>query len=235
MSLLHSLHMCHDCIMARAESAARIADISARQWGLVTARQAAAEGVTASDLHRLAADRLLEPVARGVYYLRGGSVPTLLELRAAWLQLQPAKEAEERSEADGVVSYTSAAVAHGVGVFLGDTHEFTVPARKQTRRKDVVLHVSVVTPKEVVWLDGLPVTSIPRTVADLLDWPHSGDHVARVAFDALHRGLTTREELAAALGPVAPRVGHPVGDGEGALEYLRALTGEAFPAGSVTA
>lgn len=209
--------------MARGASLGRLAEVSARQWGLVTARQARTEGVSAPDLHRLVGDEALEVVTRGVYFVRGGPHPDLLELRAAWLQLQPAVEVEQRNTVEGVVSHTSAALVHGLGDFLGDRHEFTLPSRRQTRRPDVILHRGDVGDGDVEWVDALPVTSVSRTIGDLLTRQHDGGHVARVALGALAKGTVSRAELVAVLARFALSFGLPAGDGEAVLDHLGAL------------
>jgi hypothetical protein len=49
----------------------------------------------------------------------------------------------------------------------------------------------------VVKREGLPVTSVPRTIADAARTGLSEDHVARAIRDALERGLTTKQALLA--------------------------------------
>ncbi|XVU28607.1 hypothetical protein ACQPZJ_16615 [Actinoplanes sp. CA-054009] len=105
-------------------------------------------------------------MAHGVYRVRGGGEPDHMELRAAWLQLEPRVPAWEREPAAGVVSHRSAAALYGIGHLPADAHEFTLPRRKQTRRDDVKLHRGDVAHGRTTRL-GLPVTRPSRTAADL--------------------------------------------------------------------
>lgn len=88
------------------------------------------------------ADRRLGRVTHGVYRVRAGGEPDHLWLRAAWLGLDPGRTVWERLDDPdvAVVSHTSAAAVHGVGVLRADVHEFTLPTRRQTRRGDLRLH-----------------------------------------------------------------------------------------------
>ena len=57
------------------------------------------------------------------------------------------------------------------------------------------MHTNQLQRAEVVRREGLPVTSVPRTIADVARAGLSEDHVARAIRDALQRGLTTRPAL----------------------------------------
>ncbi len=69
----------------------------------------------------------------------------------------------------------------------------------------------------VTWLDGLPVTTVERTVADLAAVGIDQDHLAGVVHDALASGAGA-SRLADALEPRAATFGH-----EGGQAYLMAL------------
>ena len=79
-----------------ASSLLRIRDLAEGQWGLVTLRQARAAGVGWQSIVRLTDTGLLERVAHGVYRVRGAVEPDHLGLRAAWLQLDPARPTWDR-------------------------------------------------------------------------------------------------------------------------------------------
>jgi hypothetical protein len=155
-----------------------------QQWGLITKQQVEATGVAWTTLARRVEQGSLERIAHGVYRVRGGGEPDHLKLRAAWLQLEPRVPAWERTAAAGVVSHRSAGALYGIGHLPADTHEFTLPTRKQTRRKDVRLHRGDVN-HDCVTLRGLPVTRPSRIAADLLSEREDLGAVARLIVDAL--------------------------------------------------
>src|SRR5436309_1390252 len=94
----------------------RLSEIAEEQWGLVTRRQASEAGIAPRSLARLVENGRVERVAHGVYRVRGASEPDHLGLRAAWLQLDPGRQAWERLDDPdvAVVSHASAADVYGV-------------------------------------------------------------------------------------------------------------------------
>ncbi|MFJ9178062.1 type IV toxin-antitoxin system AbiEi family antitoxin domain-containing protein [Streptomyces sp. NPDC102360] len=204
----------------RSAAFGKLSELSRYQWGLVTSRQAVAEGVARWELHRLVADGALESVAFGVYQVAGAPPARYLGLRVAWLQLAPGVAAEDRGTADGVVSHRSAAVLYGVGDFEPEPYEFTVPARRRTRRTDVALRVAALAEGEVEWRDELPVVRPARLVADLLAARHDGQHIGQVIVDLLGRRLVSRARLARAADAHAAAYGLPDADGAALLDHL---------------
>lgn len=194
--------------MSSVEVLARLAtEVAEDQWGLVTRAQALAVGVPRATFARLVAAGALVRVAHGVYRVAGGLDAGHVDLRAAWLQLDPLTPAWQRVQSDrvAVVSHRSAAELYGLGDLLADVHEFAVPVRTQTRRKDVRLHLRQVSPEDRDLVGGLPVTRAHRIVADLLEGYEDGSAVATIAVEVVRRGLTTVDKIAASLAPIARR------------------------------
>jgi predicted transcriptional regulator of viral defense system len=209
----------------------RLSEIAEGQWGLVTRRQAQEAGVGNTSLARLTDDRRLERVAHGVYRVRGAGEPDDLGLRAAWLQLAPETPAWARLDDldDAVVSHASAASLHQVGDLRADVHEFTLPQRRQTRRRDVRLHRGKVPAADRIILSGLPVTRPTRMIADLLADNVEPGVVGRITAEVVDGGLEGAGDIAERIAPYAARFGLPRDDGRAALEHLLALTGSRAP------
>jgi len=209
----------------------RLSEIAEGQWGMVTRRQAQEAGVGNTSMSRLAGDGRLERVAHGVYRIRGAGEPDHLGLRAAWLQLAPERPAWARLDDldDAVVSHASAASLHRVGDLRADVHEFTLPSRRQTRRRDVRLHRGKVPAADRIVLSGLPVTRAARMIADLLADHVEPGVVGRIAAEVLGGGLEGAADVAKGLAPHAGRFGLPRGDGQAALDHLLALAGSPGP------
>ena len=204
----------------------RLAKIAEDQWGLVTRRQAERADVSRATLQRLATTGVLDRVAQGVYRLTGAPPPDHLELRAAWLQLAPEVPAWERTPEQGIVSYRSAAALYGLGHLPADRHEFTLPVRRQSRRKDVRLHHRSVSPSEWIVLHGMPVTRPSRVAADLLADKEDPEAVAQVIADAIRSIHDYPGTFADALAPHAARFGLRRGDGLALLRWLLDLVGD---------
>jgi hypothetical protein len=198
--------------------------IADEQWGLVTRQQVEATGVAWTTLTRRVERGVLERVANGVYRIRGGGETDHLEMRAAWLQLAPGVPAWERTPAQGVVSYRSAAALYGIGHLPADLHEFTLPSRKQTRRRDVRLHRGDVD-NGCSTLHGLPVTRPSRIAADLLAAREDPGAVAQLIVDSLRPAFDDPGSIASAIAPYAAAHGLRRGDGLALLRFLLDLSG----------
>lgn len=206
--------------------ASQVTSLAAGQWGLVTAAQASAVGVSRMQLTRMVDAGLLDRVMHGVYATPAVQGDQRLTLRAAWLTLDPGTAAEKRMAnlpAAGVVSHASAAQLLGLGDLVADEHEFTVPRRHQTTRAGVRVRRGVLESGEITIADGLPVTTAARTVTDLLMVGRELEHVAVVVADALRRNVTDGPALEAALAPAARR--HDARDGAELLIRLLDLAG----------
>lgn len=213
--------------MARPSAIARLAIIGEDQWGLLTRRQAQDVGIARATLERLVANSLLERVDRGVYRLAGAPVPDHMELRAAWLGLDPGVLRWQRTRQDGVVSHRSAAAIYGVGDLPADRHEFTFTTRRQSRRQNLRFHVRA--PGVGPWVEvrgGLPVTRPSRIASDLLLDYEVPESVAHVIGDSIRAGYEHPSAFAGALAPHAAKFRWlRAGDGLGLLGWLLGLIG----------
>ncbi|WP_157522291.1 type IV toxin-antitoxin system AbiEi family antitoxin domain-containing protein [Herbidospora cretacea] len=202
------------------------------QWGLVTTTQAQLAGLSSVDLARLSEVGLIEGVGRGVYLVGGAPVPEHLEIKLAWLRLDPARPAWERHQPEtfgGIVSHGSACALHRLGDIPTSLVEITVPTRRTTRAPGVRLHRAAVDASDVTLVDGLPVTTADRTVADLLTARVDGGHVGGVVADALRLGLTDQDRLAVRIAPFATAYGLPrSASGREFLTYLLGFIAETY-------
>lgn len=189
--------------------------LGSSQWGLVTALQAQEAGVSKMRLSRLAEGGTLQRVRHGVYALPSAGSHPLQALRAAWLATNT-KPAADWPVA--VVSGESAAAVHGLGDLLPSKYEFTTAVRRQTSQTDVRYRKRVLPSQDSARVDGLPVTTVARTVADLAAAQTDFDHLAAVVYDALTGSSVTSSQLVEALEPAAGRFGYA--DGSAALTAL---------------
>ena len=199
---------------------ARASQLAAGQWGLLTTAQAAREGITRLQLARLADADVVQRLGRGVYATTS-TADEHLSLRAAWIALDPTRTAEERLKdpiTAGVVSHASAAGLHNLGDLLDDEHEVTLPQRKQTRREGIRVHRGDLNEQDVTIVEGLPVTTEERTIADLLRAGHDPEHIAQIIGQGVRRGVVDLTDLAVHLEPLARRHNQP--DGRALVEHL---------------
>ena len=196
---------------------AALSTVTAGQWGMITAAQARALGVTRVEISRLVADGALEPVpaAARVYRLAGAPVdPDRDPVRALWLQLGAARPTEDRRRSpEAVVAARSAALVLGLGDLAADVHDVYVTRRRQLRRRDIRLRVRALPRADWQVTDGLPVCTVPRIVSDLMSTHEDGEALATICRDALALGLSDHTRLAdvitahaAAHGAAPPQV-----------------------------
>ena len=181
----------------------RISWTAETQHGYVTRAQAVGEGATDVDLHRAVASGVLERVGHGVYRIVGAQQHPHQQLWVAWLQLETGRSAYERERDPTVwVSHWSAARVLDLGVVAADVHEFSSLTRRQTRRPDVRIRRLRAPLERHEWqsVAGMPITSAARTIADLTRAGADAGHIGSVIVDALEAGITTRDDLVAALG-----------------------------------
>lgn len=226
---------------------AMLSPLARDQWGMVTAAQAGTLGVTAIDLTRLGDRGLLFRLRRGVYQVAAAPPDRRDPLRAAWLGLVPAETGRDRlkpwSESgrrqpfpafpvgdpavhdheDAVVSGRTAAWLHGATGISPLPLTFSVGHRRQSRHGDISLRIRPLPRTSVEVKDGLPVTTIEQTIADLLEAREPWRAVARVLAEFPH---ADSPQLAHLLVPLAQRYEAGRGNGVWLLNRLR-FTAEA--------
>lgn len=218
--------------MKTPEALTELAAYTAGQWGLVTTAQARQVGVGTVALVRLVDQGLLLRIRHGVYALAAGEETSHLEIKAAWLALHPAVPSWERPKLDphsGVVSHRAAALLHDLGDMVADKIEMIVPKRR-TLGDTVRLRPRELTDDDVTLADGLPVTTIERTVVDLLDDHVDASHIAPVIHRAWRENRLDLDRLAPRMNPYSRRYGLAAGDGRGLLDSLLEQAGDESPA-----
>ena len=166
-------------------------EVAASQEGLFSTRQAAEAGYSPQLLvHHVRAGRMLR-VRRGIYRLVHFPAAEHEDLVTIWLW----------SEQAAVLSHETALGLHGLSDALPATVHVTLPSSWRKRRfrapHGVVLHYADIEPGERAWAGPVPITSVSRTLNDLASRGLSPELMQQAARQALRRGLTARDELAA--------------------------------------
>jgi len=164
--------------------------------GYLTARAAIAAGIARPTLshHARPGGRLIH-VARGVYRLRDFPSSPHEHIVAGWLCTPPS--------ADAVVSHESALELDDLADVIADAVHVTVPrVRRRKPIEGVVVHPTTfpVTPRQRREVLGVPVTTVERTIVDLVRAGGVTEQVEAAVDQALRRGLTTKRRLAATAG-----------------------------------
>jgi hypothetical protein len=115
---------------------------------------------------------------------------------------------------------------YSLGHLPADRHEFILPERRQTRRRDVRLHVLRLDVGEWVSHGGLVVTRPSRIAADLLADHEDPEAVAQLVADAIRAVYDYPGTFADRLAPYAARFGLRRDDGIGLLRWFLGLVGD---------
>lgn len=159
--------------------------IAEEQGGYFTSTQAAQAGFSRKLLwYHEKAGRFLR-VAQGIYRLAQFPSSPFEDLFVAWLRCGP----------KSAISHESALAVYNLSDVIPTEVHVTVPRSASRRRRGIRQHTSQLRPREIRKRDGLPVTSVSRTIADVARAGLGEDQVRRAIEEALSRGLTDRKAL----------------------------------------
>lgn len=161
--------------------------IAEAQSGYFTAVEAASSGIGSQLLSHHTRAGTYQRAAHGVYRLTRFPASRFEDLVVAWLRAGP------RS----AISHTSALAMYGLSdIVPGEVH-VTIARTGSRRRPGLRLHTATLPDSAVTWREGVRVTTVARTIADLAYTGLSQDRLRQAAQEAIARGLVDRESLAA--------------------------------------
>jgi len=155
-------------------------ELAAENEGLVTTRSAAGIGITRRTLAGMVDRGRLERVSRGVYRLAHSRRDPLAPYREVILWAQA-----HRGPCVALSHETALAIL-GLTDANPSKIELTIPLHARLRRQhpaQIVIHRAVLDGKDIIEYEGLPITSVPRTIVDIAQ---SGN--LRFAGDAIIQG-----------------------------------------------
>ncbi|GAA5100628.1 type IV toxin-antitoxin system AbiEi family antitoxin domain-containing protein [Nocardia iowensis] len=159
---------------------------------LISRRQALASGMSDSELRRLCLSGKWRRVRAG-HYLNAAAP----ELTAAGRHLVLALATCEATSDAAVASHCSALVLHGVptwSISLQRVHLTRNRVHGGRIGKQLVVHSAQLEPDEITLVNGLQVTTPPRTVIDIAR-SQDFEQAVVIGDSALRQGLTTADEL----------------------------------------
>jgi len=155
--------------------------------GLLASKEARALGIQDSVLVRLAQRGRLERMSRGVYRIAQYPADRLAQYREAILWAQ-ASQGPERI----ALSHETALLLYGISDANPARVSLTVPMSARLRREHpewIVIHRADLTPQEISRHEGMPVTTVERSIMDVLLATHRVDVARKAISDALREGL----------------------------------------------
>jgi len=179
--------------MATPAAIETISEIAQDQDGFLTAAQAADRGVDGTALSRMVKQRLLERDERGLYRLLPYPISERAELWRAVL-------APGVQRSDGLAAVLCDGTALGlyeVSTINPSRIEVAIPRAARLRRelpKGLVIERRDYPPEDVTRMNGLPVTTLFRTLVDLIRERKDLQFVDEALVEAPKRGLLTTSE-----------------------------------------
>lgn len=159
--------------------------IAEAQAGYFTAQQAQRAGFSWERLSSNANRGKFVRIKPGVYRLAHFPGSPYEDLFIAWLRTGPSS----------AISHESALSLYELtDVLPGEVHVI-VPRTASRRREGIRLHTNRLEPDEVTSRNGLPVTTVARTIADVIVGGLAIEHVRQAIQEALRRGLATPDDL----------------------------------------
>ena len=159
--------------------------IAEDQGGYFTAAQAGEAGYSWERLSNTTKSGKFLRVSRGIYRLARFPASRFEDLHIASLRTGP----------DSVISHESALTVYDLSDVIPARTHIIIPRTGSRRRKGIQLHTQKLEDDEITQREGLRITSVERTIADVIVWGISYQHARQAVQEALQRGLTTKRKL----------------------------------------
>jgi predicted transcriptional regulator of viral defense system len=162
----------------------RLYRLAEAQAGYFTTKQAAQAGVSRRVLSQRAHRGDIEQIRYGIYRLRDFPAQAFEDVAAACLW----------AGTDSAASHETALAIHGISDAMPATIHLTVPRAFRGKQWGVTIHRAPLPPDQREVRDGVPTTTIARTLQDI---GVSGDPslVQQAIEQAVARGLLSRRQL----------------------------------------
>ncbi|WP_263352741.1 type IV toxin-antitoxin system AbiEi family antitoxin domain-containing protein [Acidicapsa acidisoli] len=157
------------------------------QDGLFTSKEARSLGIQDSVLVRLRQRGRLERMSRGVYRIAHYPAERFAQYREAILWGQASNGPERIA-----LSHETALLLYGISDVNPSRVNLTVPVSARMRRvhpKWIAIHRANLATEDIQQYEGMPVTTVERSILDVLTTTRRTDVAHQAITDALRKGL----------------------------------------------
>jgi predicted transcriptional regulator of viral defense system len=169
-----------------------------QQAGYFTAAQARQAGFSRSLLSYHVGKGRFVRVRPRVYRLAQFPASSHEDLYVAWLE----------AGTQAVICHDSALALYDLSDMLPAQVHLTVPRTASRRRRGIRFHTKRLSPQEITRYEGLPVTTVQRTLVDVTAAGLADEQVRLAIRQAVRRGLVTKEDLLALAAQRRGRIRH---------------------------
>jgi len=159
--------------------------IAEDQGGYFTSAQAGDVGYSWERLSNTVKVGRFERVYRGVYRLANYPGSRFEDLFIAWLRTGP----------NSVISHESALSVYDLSDILPHEIHVIVPRTASRRRKGIRQHTNQLEVKDITTREGLPITTVARTLADVSATGLAKEQVKLAINEGISNGMVTMEML----------------------------------------
>lgn len=161
-------------------------DIAKDQGGYFSLSQANSAGIRRNQVYRAVQQGTIERSSyAGVYRLSLYPVVQFDEIFAALVSLGE----------NAVIGFESALYIYGLSDIIPFEIHVIMPRSSSRRRNQIKMHTCKLDDKDITSFEGFRITTVERTIIDLLISHADIDQVRMAIEQAISRGLTTKEKL----------------------------------------
>jgi predicted transcriptional regulator of viral defense system len=160
-------------------------EIAEAQAGYFTASQAQTVGFSTERLSANVKSGRFTRITQGVYRLYHFPGSPYEDMFVAWLRAGPTS----------VISHESALAVYDLSDILPSEIHIIVPRNASRRRKGIRQYTNHLLADEITKRNGFPITTVERTLADLIANGLAEEQIRLAIREALQRGLTDRDKL----------------------------------------
>ena len=167
-----------------------VGDVAASHHAALSRSQAVVSGLSALQIRYELERSTLRQIAPRVYAIHGAPPTWRQSLKAATLTANGAGKASHRGSAQ----------LHCVDGFIDNVVEVSVPRGRRVRMDGVIVHQSLVKAAHCLVIDGIPCTSLARTIVDLGQVVDNEQLIRAIdSFQRMGYSLTWLEQVATEL------------------------------------
>ena len=163
----------------------KLYQIADDQGGYFTSAQAGGAGYSWERLSNTVKAGRFVRVSRGVYRLAHYPGSRFEDLFITWLRTGP----------NSVISHESALSVYDLSDVLPHEIHVVVPRTASRRRKGIRQHTNQLEVKDITTRDGLPITTVARTLADVSSTGLAKEQVKQAINEGISNGMVTMEML----------------------------------------
>ncbi len=163
----------------------KLYSIAEPQAGYFTVEQAGGANYTRQDVYYQAKRNKFIRVSQGVYRITFFPTSPYEDLFIALLRLG----------SKAVLSHETALSVYNLSDALPGYIHITLPRTSSRRRQGIRYHTKAVSQKEITSYQGLRVTTVPRTIIDLIESGFDSVQIEKAIHQAFDRGLMTDADL----------------------------------------